>query len=175
MNQLLVILITAMVTGVVSISGLWIGSYLTRENDAEKWRRDHALEAYSQFIEAVEAARFESDRIYISTEYKCGTEDHKKQAEVILDKQTKMNRLAQRVFLLAPDVVNERAWDLIAHMGKEIMVKSMTCPKIGESEREPALKKDSELLGYFRAEARNDLRIHPSHRDREKPWWKFWR
>lgn len=184
MNQLLLVLITALVTGILSVSGIWVGSRLTRDNEDRKWRRDHALEAYSQFVEAVDEVRFESDRIYISTEYECGTEEHKKQAEVVLDKMVKSDRLAQRLFLLAPEIVNARAMQLTAHMGTEIVTKSIVCPKIGKNERDAAMKHAAQLLVYFRSAARNDLDIHlPLHtreewdqiRLTEKRWWRLWR
>lgn len=54
MNQPTVVLITALVTGVVSMSGIWLGSRLTRENEDRKWRRDKALDAYSELLQAVE-------------------------------------------------------------------------------------------------------------------------
>jgi hypothetical protein len=84
LNQLIVVLITAVVTGIVSISGIWFGSYLTRGTDTEKWRRDHALETYYQMVEAVQVVLTESDRIYITAE--CGTDNHVKQGEVVLAK-----------------------------------------------------------------------------------------
>ena len=50
MNQLLLVLITALVTGVVSISGIWFGSRLTRVAEDRKWRRDRVVEAYAEFL-----------------------------------------------------------------------------------------------------------------------------
>src|ERR1700730_12843286 len=44
MDQLLVVLITALVTAAFSFTGLWIGARLTRRNEARKWRRDRVLE-----------------------------------------------------------------------------------------------------------------------------------
>ena len=61
MNQILLVLITAVVTGAVSISGIWLGSRLTRQNESQKWRRDRCLEAYSELVRVVELVRHESD------------------------------------------------------------------------------------------------------------------
>jgi hypothetical protein len=183
MNQLLLVLITALVTAGFSFTGLWIGARLTRGNEDRKWRRDHAIESYFEFIEAVETAQHESDRIYISTEYECGTEDHAKQAAVVLDKMIEMDRLAQHIFLLAPDVVNTHASHLTDHMGKEIVTKSILCPKIEKGERDLAVKQAVRLLVLFRNAARSDLGVHlPRHTREEweqllsikKRWWRFW-
>jgi hypothetical protein len=165
-----------------ALMGTLLTNYLTRGSDTEKWRRDHALEAYFQMVEAVEVVRFETDRIYISTEYQCGTDEHKKQAELILDKVVEMDRRAQRVFLLAPNVVIEPLSELTAHVGEQIVRTAINCPKIEESQRQAATKKLPELLARFRNAARNDLNIHPPQysfeewqlRDSKKPWWQFW-
>ncbi len=182
MNQLTVVLITALVTGIVSISGVWFGSYLTRENETEKWRRDHALEAYTELIKAVEIVKFESDRIYIAKD--CGTKEHNEQAEVVLDKVAEMDRIARRVFLLAPDTVTPSMNALIDHVGTQIAAKSNKCPKIEESEQVEARKKLAELLSSFGNAARNDLGVHPPRYSveewskllgSERPWWRLGR
>jgi hypothetical protein len=177
-NQLLVVLITALVTGAVSISGIWLGGRLTRENEDRKWRRDRALEAYSELLGAVDIVRFVSDQVYYS-ESRINNE-----IKVVLDKVAEMDRISQRVFLLAPDAVNASMIKLTHHMGTEIAAKSIKLPKIEESERKAAMAKVAELLAHFRNEARNDLTIHPplhKFEDRNritgtgKPWWRFWR
>jgi hypothetical protein len=180
----LVVLITAAVTsvltGAVSISGIWLGSRLTRQNEDRKWRRESALQAYSELLGAVDKVRFESDHLYHT---ECGIE-RLKQADLVLDKVAEMDRISQRVFLLAPDAVNASMMKLTHHMGTEIVAKSNKLPRIEESERKAAMAKLAELLGHFRNEARNDLTIYPplyTPEDRiritgtEKPCWRFWR
>ena len=92
MNQISLVLITAVVTGAVSISGIWLGSRLTRQNESQKWRRDRCLEAYSELVRVVELVRHESDICYLAKE--CGTEEHTKQAEIVFLKMAEMNRIA---------------------------------------------------------------------------------
>jgi hypothetical protein len=106
MDQLLVVLITALVTGVVSVSGIWFGSYLTRGNEDRKWRRDRCLQAYSEVLEAVYMVGFEADRVYFGGD--CGTQEHGKQTAIVLEKTAEMYRTEQRVRLVAPDQVNAR-------------------------------------------------------------------
>jgi hypothetical protein len=156
MSQLLLVLITALVTGVPSI---WFGSYLTRGNEDRKWRRDRCLEAYSEVLRAVDSVRFEADATYFGAD--CGTEEHAKQHEIVLEKVAEMYRTEQRVRLVAPDEVNARLRALAYHVGTEIGAKLSKCPKIDEGGRKSAMEKFAELLVRFTNEARNDLGIHP--------------
>ena len=82
MDQLLVVLIIALVTGAFSFTGIWIGARLTRGNEDRKWRRDHILEAYSELIHAVEVVISEAGLAYGEA---CGTESHTKRREVVLE------------------------------------------------------------------------------------------
>jgi hypothetical protein len=158
MNQFLVILITALLSGAVSVAGIWITNYLTRTSETEKWRRDHALEAYTELVKAVEGVLFEADRIYLM---ECGTEEHVKQAGIVLDKTDEMYRLSGRVFLLAPNEVNAHMDTLTLHAGTKIAALSRKCPKSSESEQKAAREKLTEYLVAFRVAARNDLGIYP--------------
>jgi hypothetical protein len=175
------IILLALLAVAGTLGGVWLGRYLERDNEALKWRRDHALEVYSEFIRAIEVAHAGSDLMYISEV--CGMEGHHKQAEVLLQNMLDMDRISQRLFLLAPDVVNARMSDLTEHMRKEIITKAMTRPKIEKGERDSAMKKSAELLAIFRNAARNDLGVHPPRYSAEewtkivvadKPWWRFW-
>jgi hypothetical protein len=98
MNQLIVVLITALVTGAISISSLWLGSRLTRSNEDRKWRRDHALEACSTFISLVDAITLEADNAYL---LECGTEEHAKQGVIVVEKLSELFRTSNRIVLLA--------------------------------------------------------------------------
>jgi hypothetical protein len=175
MSQLLVALITALGTG----ASIWFGSYLTRGNEDRKWRRDRCLEAYSEVLRAVESVRFEADATYFGAD--CGTEEHAKQHEIVLEKVAEMYRTEQRVRLVAPDEVNARLGALTHHVGTEIGAKLSKCPKIDEGGRKSATEKFAELLVRFNNEARNDLGIHPPlHTFEEwettltttKSWWR---
>jgi hypothetical protein len=157
-NQILLVLITALVTGVVSITGIWFGSRLTRKSEDRKWRRDHALEAYTELIAAIDIVIFECDRIYVGV--KCGTTEHNEQAELVLEKLAEMDRIAKRVFLLAPSAVNNRMHSLTQHVGEKIAKALCACPKIKEGERDAAKDKLAVLLAAFTNDARNDLGIH---------------
>jgi|SRR6202035_2947841 membrane protein YqaA with SNARE-associated domain len=35
-----------------TLGGVWLGRYLERDNEALKWRREHALEAYTEVLRA---------------------------------------------------------------------------------------------------------------------------
>jgi hypothetical protein len=157
MNQILLVLITAVVTGAVSISGIWLGSRLTRQNESQKWRRDRCLEAYSELVRVVELVRHESDICYLAKE--CGTEEHTKQAEIVFLKMAEMNRIATGLRLLMPRMVQDKIWELTFHVGDEIVTKSITCPKVDRSEVGSARAKSSKLIIDFISAARNDLGV----------------
>lgn len=97
--------------------------------------------------------------MYISEE--CKTEGHHKQAQALFEKMVDMNRISQRVFLLAPIEVYEHMANLTDHMGKEVIKNSILCPKIEKNERDATMKKSAELLAAFTNASRNDLSIHP--------------
>jgi hypothetical protein len=174
MNQLVIVLITALVTGVVSVSGIWLGSRLTRRNEDRKWRRDHALEAYAEFIQATEAVISESAKAWL---IKCGTEEKAKQSAVVYDKLVEMYRAGNRIVLLSSNAVQKPFSALIEHLGMFARMLGQ-CPKVSEAEQEAGQKKVAELQARFFAAARNDLGVHPHIDTREateKARWKVWR
>ena len=40
------IILLALLAVAGTLGGVWLGRYLERDNEALKWRRDHALEVY---------------------------------------------------------------------------------------------------------------------------------
>ena len=156
------VLLPVVVGGVIGILGGFVGPYFIQRAkdvaDDRKWRRDKALDAYSEMVRAVEVVKYESDFVY---HWECGTETHFKRAEILLESVAEMYRIQQRVFLLAPNAVNARLLPLTSQVGVEIAEKSIKCPKIAESEREAARKTSVELMTAFEIEARNDLALHP--------------
>lgn len=159
MGQSALLIFLAMVGVAGTLSGVWLGSHLTRGNEDRKWRRDRCLEAYSELLRVVETVHFEADAAYYGAE--CGTQEHAKQLGIVLEKVDEMYRTEQRVRLVAPDEVNACLEALAHHVGTEIGKKLSKCPKIDESERKLAMEKFGELLVRFTNEARNDLGIHP--------------
>jgi hypothetical protein len=164
-----------------TLGGVWLGSYLERDSDALKWRREHALQAYSQLVQAVDVVRFEADRIYVGP---CYTEEHIKQARVVLDKMAEMVLITHRIVLLAPESVNAELRALTDYAGHQFASRSIECPKVEKSERSALMIGLAERLVAFRTEARNDLDVHPPlHTIEEwnrknaakKPWWQIWR
>ena len=142
-----------------TLSGVLLGSYLERNNEALRWRRDRALEAYSEVIKAVEAVRNAADISYFTEG--CETEKHGKQMGVVNDKLAELLRVVQSGMLVAPNAVNEPMWILRRYMG-EFAEKSNDCPRIEASERKAAISKFSQLLFQFLNEARNDIGVHAS-------------
>jgi hypothetical protein len=156
MSQLIVAVLAVLGT----LLSVWFGSYLTRESETQKWRRDRALEAYSEVIKAVEAVRNAADISYFSHfDEPCVSEQRAKHMGVVADKLAELLRVVQSVKLVAPDAVNGSISILRDHMG-EVADKSNECPKIEKSERKAIMSKFSLLLSQFLNEARNDLGVH---------------
>jgi hypothetical protein len=181
MNQFLLVLITALVTGIVSVTGIWFGSSLTRGNEDWKWRRDHALEAYSTFMQAVDQLRKETDNLYFVD---CDTDAWVKQADLLYDKIIELDRATSRVFLLAPrDVINKMD-DLTDNLRNGLVKVSRKCPKIDKDEWKTSGLVSAPPQAAFMNAARNDLGVHPPQYSiaewtrilaSEKPWWRFGR
>jgi hypothetical protein len=175
MNQLLLVLITALVTGVVSISGIWFGSRLTRGNEDRKWRRDHALEAYSEFLSAVKIAISAYGLAYGA---ECGTEKYAKHSGEALDKVADIHRTSGRIILLAPDALEAPFTALSNYITTEFLIMAIRCPKASADERKASNKRLAALMAAFMMAARNDIGIHPPRdalEEIKKPWWGFWR
>ena len=47
-----------------TLGGVWLGRYLERDNEALKWRREHALEAFTEVLRACAVVMDEADNIY---------------------------------------------------------------------------------------------------------------
>jgi hypothetical protein len=183
MSQLLLVLITALVTGVISISGIWVGSWLTRAGEDRKWRRDRCLEAYSEFLLTVELVKKECDVCYLTKQ--CGTEEHIKQSELVYHKMSEMTRLRLSIQLLAPRVVINCMWAITHQMG-EIVKKSITCPKLERKDLDLEQGKSAEDITDFIYKARHDLGVDPpldtiegvreyySNPWRRLWWWLLW-
>lgn len=139
-----------------TLGGVWLGRYLERDNDALKWRRDHALQAYTDFISACSVVMEEADRIY---EMEQGPE-RVAQGNLLFDKVAAMYRLFDRVTLLAPSDLHKPLYELAHFYGQDIAARAQKSPKPLREEwrtirlRAPALYMD------FMMKARNDLGVH---------------
>ncbi len=138
-----------------SLGGVLLGSFLERSNESLKWRRERCLEAYSEIFRSCVIVTEEADKIY---GIECGSLEHNKQSEVVLEKVFEMYRLVDKAVLLAPQEVYEKLQHLTGYCGKEIGAKSVLCPKLSKSEWHKILVHDFAYL-FMDAliAARNDL------------------
>ncbi|CAN5126653.1 hypothetical protein BH10PSE7_BH10PSE7_40840 [soil metagenome] len=156
----------------IGIGGTLGTSYLLavrqEASEVRSWRRDRALEMYSEFLKAVEAVTFEANAAFFASD--CGTDEHAKQHGVVLEKIAGLDRTARRVFLIAPDEVNALLMTLALYTSKEIGGDLSACPKVDESQQKAANVKLAELLITFTNAARSDLGVHPELRTIQE--WK---
>jgi Kef-type K+ transport system membrane component KefB len=155
-----------------TLGGVWLGSRLTRRNEDRKWRRDHALEVYSEFLSAVETVISEAGMAYGAP---CGTEEHTRRREAVMDKVADMHRLSSRLILLSPDALEAPFWALSNFITSELLIMAIECPKASADERKASNKKLATFLSTFMVVARQDLGIHPPLEMPKKLWWQFWR
>src|ERR1700730_3420265 len=153
-----------------TLGGVWLGSRLTQRNEDRKWRRDHALEVYSGFLSAVETVISEAGMAYGAP---CGTEEHTRRREAVMDKVADMHRLSSRLILLSPDALEAPFSALTNFIQTELLIMAIACPKAPADERKASNKKLATLLATFMVLARQDIGIHPPLEMPKKPWWRF--
>lgn len=159
---------TTFIPAIIGLTGVLIGAGIStgvnyllaiRKEAAEdrNWRRDRALEAYSEIMRLVEAIRVAAGLTYAAD---CGTERHLKYAEMMSEKNAEMYRTTDRIYLLGSDEVVKAFNPLLEHVVGEIARKTILCPKISDVEMKEIIRKGSELFNRFQTTARNDLGIH---------------
>jgi hypothetical protein len=178
MNPLKVALITALVTGTIaivsSISGIWLGSRLTRANDDRKWRRESALEAYSDVLKASETVHFVAIAAYIAD---CNSEKYAKHVLLIRDAVAELHGVVDRALLLSPKEMYDDLRSLVSYCTGELGANAIKCPKIAKTEWDKIQgahstydrpRGDETESGVSGVEARDDLgelakARHPTH------------
>jgi membrane protein YqaA with SNARE-associated domain len=81
-------LLTIVGSLVGGFGGVWLGRYLERGNETIKWRRDRLLDAYSEFLRAVDMA-VEASWAAFATE--CDTMAHDDQKRIAFSKVAECN------------------------------------------------------------------------------------
>jgi hypothetical protein len=142
-----------------TLGGTLLGRMLERSNEAQKWRRERCLEAYTEVFRSCEIVAFEADKAY---GIECGSLAHNKQAEVVLGKVSEMYQTVDKAILLGSQEVHKKIDSLTLHCGKEIGAKSVKCPKLSKSEWHKIRVTDYALLfADCQMAARNDLEVFP--------------
>jgi hypothetical protein len=160
---------------------------LERGNEATKWRRDRLLDAYSEFLRAVDIATAASAKAF---EIACETQEHEKQREIAFEKVAEIRRVSDRILLLSSDTVESPFQFLTNFVASEYVWEMVRCPKTPRLDRKILNQGLSQLLAKFIKSARDDLGIHPrshaatrevpgwspiSSSEENKSWWRFWR
>jgi hypothetical protein len=148
--------ILALIAVFGTLVGVWLGRYLERDNDALKWRRDHALQAYTDFISACSIVMEEADSIYEMEE---GAE-RVAQGKVLFEKTAEMYRLSDRVTLLAPAELHIPMYDLAHYYGQDIAARAQKLPTPPREEWKAIRLRAPALYMNFMMKARNDLGVH---------------
>jgi hypothetical protein len=149
-----------------TLGGVWLGSRLTRRNEDRKWRRDHALQSYTDFLQACSVVMEESAKIYEMEQ----SPERVGQGNVLLEKTAEMYRLSDRVTLLAPQNLHKPLFELAQYYGQDIAARAQKVPKPSTEEWKAIRARAPALYLDFMMKARNDLGIHePLYRVEE---WK---
>jgi hypothetical protein len=159
-------LLVAIITLLGALAGVWLGSHLTRENENRTWRRDRALEAYSDFIRLVDVITAEARWAYLS---ECGTDEQRRHRDIVVEKLSEMYHVISPVMLLAQAPFSELT-SYVEAMGA-FASKSIQCPKAPEAEISADREKIFGMGARFLSIARNDLGIVPfGGRKPKRPW-----
>lgn len=66
-----------------TLGGAWFGRLLEQRNETRKWHREYCLEAIIEALNSCHIVAFEADNAY---SIECGSLEHIKQAEVVIEK-----------------------------------------------------------------------------------------
>src|ERR1700736_4719519 len=107
-----------------TLGGVWLGRYLERDNESLKWRREHALAAYTEVLRACAVVMDEADNIYHMED----SVERVAQGKLLFDKVAEMYRLSDRVTLLGPREIHTAVDALTLYYGKEIAARAHKAP-----------------------------------------------
>jgi hypothetical protein len=139
-----------------TLGGVWLGRYLERDNEALKWRREHALAAYTEALRACAVVMDEADNIY----HMEPSAERVAQGKLLFEKVAEMYRLSDRVTLLGPREIHATVDALTHYYGTEIAARAQKAPKPSDDEWKAIRMAAAPLYMNFLMQARNDLGIH---------------
>lgn len=125
----------AAIVGLVGVVlGAGIGYLLAIRREVverRNWRRDHALEAYSDVLKASETVHFLAIAAYIVDG---NTEEHARHMLLIRDAIAELHRVVDRVLLLSPKEMYDDLRKLVSYCTGELGGNAIKYPKIAEAE-----------------------------------------
>jgi hypothetical protein len=151
-----IVIVLALIAVCGTLGGVWLGRYLERDNDALKWRRDHALQSYTEFIRACAVVMEEADSIYEMEP----SPERVAQGKLLFEKVAEMYRLSDRVTLIAPGELHKPLYDLAYYYGHDIAARAQKSPKPPTEEWKAIRARAPTLYMNFMMKARNDLGVH---------------
>ena len=159
MTQPTLLIILAVLGVVGTLSGVLLGGWLTRYNEGRKWRREHALEAYSSYVRLIDVIMDEA-----SSAYRAEGDDYIKHYQIMSDKLTELSGSTDRIILLSTNDVHAPFGELGVFVG-EVAQQLTRRPRLPESEVAVAKTRLAELRVSFLMNARNDLGVHPRYQE----------
>lgn len=155
-------------TVVGTLLAVWLGSRLTRSNEARNWRRDRCLEAYTDVLRVCEELVGKAVDLYLLD---IDSPDRVAEMRLLTAKMEEMYRLSDRAALLGSYEIQAHLEALCRHCGTKIAAGARAKPKLSEDEwRKVRLDDYAALFVTFRNHARNDLGVNlPLHTSEE---WK---
>jgi hypothetical protein len=145
----------------ISMGTAYLLALRKEATDDRNWRRDHALEAYSDVLKASETVHFVAIAAYIAD---CNTEEHVKHTLLVRDAISELHGVVDRVLLLSPKEMYDDLRSLVSYCTGEIGINSIECPKIATTEWDKIQGAGFvRVHNNFTLAARNDLGIHVPH------------
>ena len=152
----LIVIVLALLTVCGTLGGVWLGRYLERDNETLKWRREHALEAYTEVLRACAVVMDEADNIY----HMEPSAERVAQGKLLFEKVAEMYRLSDRVTLLCPREIHASVDALTRYYGTDIAARAQKAPKPSDDEWRTIRAGAAPLYMKFMMQARNDLGVH---------------
>src|ERR1700693_4684947 len=124
MDAAIIGLVGVVVGAVISTGVAYLLAVRKEAVEKQSWRRDRALEAYSDVLKASENVHFVAIAAYIVD---CNTEEHAKHSRLIREAIAELHGVVDRVLLLSPKEMYDDLRSLVSYCTGEIGANAIKC------------------------------------------------
>jgi hypothetical protein len=141
----------------LALLGVWLGSWLTRNNEARNWRRDRCLEAYADVLRVCDEIANQALVLYATDN---GTPEHHERNSLLVNKTAEMYRLSDRATLIGSEEIQEHLRELCLYCGNKVAAGAPADPKPSKDEwQRIRLDHFAPLFAAFLNQTRKDVRL----------------
>jgi hypothetical protein len=133
MQEASVVTIVVALFGIVgTMSGVWLGRYQERRNEAMKWRRERCLETYTDLLATCTVLLVEATKAALISDPQ--DKAVREQNEKVLEQLMKLLRLTDKSALIVSPEADEAVRDLMTYYQTNIANRAVNWPKPTEQE-----------------------------------------